>query len=185
MTISREAIHIYTIGHSNRTIQTFTTMLTSRKVQVLVDVRAYPQSQRHPQFSQDTLRQHIEDAGITYHWAGKQLGGMRKSTQNSRHIAISDSAMRAYADYMDTDEFKKAARQLVNLAMRNSTAIMCAERLPQQCHRSYIADHLLLQGIEVIHLIDLDIVEEHMLNPLVRRETQELIYDRLTTQPLI
>lgn len=182
--IQPNSIHIYTIGHSNRTIEAFLQALQCIPVNTLVDVRAYPQSQRYPQFSQQALRTSLEEAGIVYHWAGKQLGGMRQFGGNSKHIAIGDEKIRAYADYMESDLFQKAVIQLINLAAAANTAILCAEKLPEQCHRSLIADYLLLQGVEVEHIIDQATVIGHQLSPLARRESQQLIYDRGATRSL-
>ena len=92
--------------------------------------------------------------------------------------------MRGYADYMESDPFRRAAAQLVNMAAKAPTAILCAERLPEQCHRRLIADYLSLQGVRVIHLIDLDDRREHVLSPEARRESAQLVYDRNTTVAL-
>ena len=177
-------ITIYTIGHSNRTIDDLIEALQSVPISTIVDVRALPQSQRYPQFSQPALRQSLEAVGIIYHWAGKSLGGRRPVQGNSKHIAIEDESIRAYADYMESDEFQKAAIQLVNLAGRAKTAILCAEKRPAHCHRSLISDYLMLQGIDVHHIIDPETIVGHQLSPLARRESQQLIYDRGVTRAL-
>ncbi|KPJ93508.1 MAG: hypothetical protein AMJ53_07140 [Gammaproteobacteria bacterium SG8_11] len=177
-------ITLYTVGHSNRTMDESLQLLKTQSITTLVDVRAYPQSQRHPQYSQQSLRQSLEAAGITYHWAGKQLGGKRQSLGKSKHIALADEKIRAYADYMESEAFQKAAVQLINLAATGKTAIICAEKLPQHCHRSLISDYLLLQGIEVIHIIDQATAVSHQLSPSARRESQQLIYDHGVTRPL-
>ena len=182
--ILENPVAIYTIGHSNRTIGEFIQALQSVHIATVVDVRAYPQSQRHPQFSQQALRQSLEAADIIYHWAGKQLGGKRNAKSKSKHIAIEDEAIRAYADHMESDGFQKAVVQLINLAVSANTAILCAEKLPEHCHRSLISDYLLLQGGEVLHIIDQDTIVNHQLSPLARRESQQLIYDRGATRPL-
>jgi uncharacterized protein (DUF488 family) len=175
---------VYTIGHSNRTIDGFIRVLQVVPITTVVDVRAFPQSQRHPQFSQQALRQSLETAGITYHWAGKQLGGRRNVQGKSKHIAIEDESLRAYADYMENVVFQKAVVQLINLAASAKTAIMCAEKLPEHCHRSLISDYLLLQSVEVQHIIDQETIVGHQLSPFARRESQQLIYDRGATRPL-
>lgn len=92
--------------------------------------------------------------------------------------------MRAYADYMSTDGFKRGAAQLLSLAGRSPTAILCAERDPMHCHRSLIADYLTLQGIEVVHLLESGQSHPHQLRPEARRESQQLIYDRFATAEL-
>jgi uncharacterized protein (DUF488 family) len=180
----KNPLTLYTIGHSNRTTDELVQALHAVPVETVVDVRANPQSRRHPQFSQQALRQSLEAAGMTYHWAGRQLGGRRQALGSSKHLAIADEAIRAYADYMESETFQKATVQLMNLAATGKTAILCAEKLPEHCHRSLISDYLLLQGLEVVHIIDQENIISHQLSPLARRESQQLIYDRGATRPL-
>jgi uncharacterized protein (DUF488 family) len=59
--------------------------------------------------------------------------------------------------------------------------MLCAEREPQHCHRSCIADYLILQGMQVVHLIGPGESHEHLLSPQARRESAALIYDREVT----
>lgn len=178
------ATQLYTVGHSNRSLDELVAVLRSAQIVTLVDVRQHPQSQRHPQFGEDSLRSALAEAGIQYHWAGRQLGGQRTPQADSRHPALPEGGMRAYADYMETEAFKRGAAQLLGLAGRGATAILCAERDPMHCHRSLIADYLTLQDVEVIHLIAPERRQTHQLRPEVRRESQQLIYDRFATAEL-
>lgn len=175
---------LYTIGHSNRSLDDLIALLCSTAVQILVDVRVQPQSSRYPQFGQERLRDALTGAGIEYHWAGRQLGGHRQARAASPHTALQEDGLRGYADYMDSDPFKKAAVQLIGLAGRAPCAILCAEREPMHCHRSLIADYLTLQGVEVWHLIGPGDTRMHQLRPEVRRESVQLVYDRHTTAEL-
>lgn len=169
---------LYTIGHSNREQPRLLAILKQAGIAALVDVRARPQSGRFPQFNEDNLRRALEDAGIVYRWAGGQLGGMRAPQPDSRHLALQEGGMRAYADYMQTGDFRRAAAGLIEMAARTPLAIMCAERDPAHCHRSLISDYLTLQGVKVIHLVEAGEIHEHVLRPEVRRASAELIYDR-------
>lgn len=175
---------IYTLGHSNRTLEELLDILRQAGIQVLVDVRAQPHSAHNPQFNREALRAAVEAAGRTYHWAGRQLGGMRPAQPGSPHVALVDDSLRAYADYMDLAAFQTAAAQLVRLATGASLAILCAERLPERCHRSLIADYLALQGVRVVHLIARGEAREHLLSAHARRESMQLVYDRHTTDVL-
>jgi hypothetical protein len=177
------AATLYTIGHGNRSLDEFISLLTEPAIRTLIDVRAHPRSSRFPHFDTAALREAMERVGIVYHWAGRQLGGRRPARPDSRHYAL-DEGLRGYADYMDTDEFQKNATQLVNLAARSPSAILCAERVPERCHRRLIADCLTLQGVEVIHLVDRNDTRIHSLSPEARRESAELIYDRNVTAKL-
>lgn len=158
-------------------MEEFVPLLVGQGIRTLVDIRARPHSERFPHFSTDALRAAMDEIGIVYHWAGRQLGGRRSARPDSPHLALEEE-LRGYADYMESDDFQKSAVQLVNLAARSPTAILCAERSPQRCHRRLIADYLVLRGTEVVHLIAADDAPFHQLSPEARRESVELIYDR-------
>lgn len=169
---------LYTVGHGNRTLDELLSLLLGAGIQILVDARAHPRSRRHPHFSEEPLRAAVKKAGMAYHWAGRQLGGMRQPRAGSLHAALKEDGLRGFADYMDTDAFQTAAAQLARLAARAPLAILCAERMPERCHRSLIADYLTLQGMRIIHLIEEGDAREHRLRPEARRESAQLIYDR-------
>ena len=172
-----KAATLYTIGHGDRPMDQFIPLLVERAIQTLVDVRAQPHSSRFPPFTMDALREAMDKLGIVYHWAGRQLGGRRSARPDSQHDAL-DEGLRGYADFMETDWFEKGATQLVNLAARSPTVILCAERAPERCHRRLIADYLALRGVEVIHLIERNEARVHSLSSEARRESAQLIYDR-------
>jgi uncharacterized protein (DUF488 family) len=174
---------LWTIGHSSRSIDELIGMLTEAGIATLVDVRARPHTARHPQFNEEALREACGRANIVYHWAGRHLGGLRALRFGSPHIAL-EEGRRGFADHMGTEIFKRAVSQVVGLAARGPTALLCAERNPFQCHRALIADYLILQGLSVVHLIDPGESREHLLSPQARRESAELIYDRQVTAEL-
>ncbi len=169
---------LYTIGHSHRTADELIGLLRARGIQTVVDIRSSPQSARYPQFGQDNLRHSLDAAQMVYHWAGRQLGGLRSTASNSIHHAL-DTGLQGFAQYMQTPEFARAAAQLQRLATQATTAMLCAEKLPEHCHRSLIADFLLLAGMEVMHIIDADTTVSHQLRPEARRESATLVYDRV------
>lgn len=175
---------LYTIGHGNRSLDELVAILRAAGIHTLVDVRATPQSRRHPHFSAASLRPSLETAGMVYHWAGRHLGGKRQPRVDSPHVALADDGQRGYADHMDGDDFRRAAAQLIRLAAQAPTAILCAERLPATCHRALIADYLTLNGQRVIHLIASGAAHEHAFNPAARRESARLVYDRHTIAAL-
>ncbi|MCR4302487.1 MAG: DUF488 domain-containing protein [Sulfuricaulis sp.] len=174
---------LYTAGHGNRKIEELVALLKEVEVDTLVDVRAQPRSRHNPQFNDDALRLACENAGIVYHWAGRQLGGMRDPRPDSPHAAL-DESLRGFADHMETDAFQKGAYQLQQLAARGICAMLCAECDPVHCHRALIADYLTLQGVRVVHLIAPGESHEHMLSPEARRESAALVYDRQVSAAL-
>ena len=170
-------IRLYTLGHSNRTLEALLQVLAPAGIETLVDVRARPRSGRFPHFNAESLERALAAQGRRYRWAGRELGGMRQARSDSRHAALG-AGLRGYADYMDTAAFQRAAAELMELAARAPTAILCAERDPSQCHRSLISDYMTLQGVAVWHLLDPGMQREHVLRPEVRDDSAGPVYDR-------
>jgi uncharacterized protein (DUF488 family) len=172
------AVTVYSIGHGNRSASDFTAQLRAAGVACLLDVRAYPSSRRHPQFTRMALEPALRAAGIRYLWEGQALGGMRRGHDGSPHTALTDPAMRGYADHMASREFNDAVARLLKLAAETPLALMCAERDHRHCHRAFIADALLLAGAEVLHLVDLNDVRRHALSEGARLAADgTLVYD--------
>lgn len=134
------------MGHGARSAVAFVSLLRETRITTLVDVRTYPVSRRHPQFSRDALSAAVTTAGIKYRWEGRALGGMRKG---------------GYASHMETPLFTDAATGLVTQASQTRLCIMCAETDPADCHRSHIADWLVAHGERVVHLIAAGQEREH------------------------
>jgi uncharacterized protein (DUF488 family) len=174
-------ITLHTVGHCERSLDELLELLRSAGICTVVDVRQPSEVSHDSHFSQDGMREVLSAAGIDYHCAGRQLGGLRQAQPASPHRALTDVGLRGYADYMGTEMFKKAAAQLIHLGKLATTAILCIERDPMACQRSLIADYLVLQGVVVMHLFDTVPGQAHLLRPEVRRESAELIYDRVVS----
>jgi len=114
----------------------------------------------HPQFNSAALATSLADAGIAYRSA-PELGGRRTPRRDSRNTAWRNASFRGYADYMETAEFGVALERLLGDAARHGTAVMCAEAVWWQCHRSLIADALKARGVQVLHILDGPKVSEH------------------------
>ena len=173
---------IYTIGHGNRPLEELTGLLQKFHVGRLIDVRAFPGSRRHPHFGRAELERSLPTAGIEYVWEGARLGGRRRPRPDSPHVALRNASFRAYADHMESAEFREGVERVVALAQDADVAIMCAERLPWQCHRYMISDYLAAHGVEVRHVIDAATPKAHALRAEARVAGDALIYDA-NTQP--
>src|SRR5262249_32972533 len=144
---------VLTVGHSNRPLADFLAMLRAHHVALLVDVRTIPRSRHNPQFGGEALLASLREAGIAYeHMPG--LGGFRKPRPDSVNAAWRNASFRGYADYMQTPEFEKHVRRLIDQASKVRLAIMCAEAVPWRCHRSLISDALLARGVDVEEIVD-------------------------------
>jgi uncharacterized protein (DUF488 family) len=176
---------IYTIGHSNQDAESFFSRLAEHGVARLADVRAFPGSRRHPQFGREVLARSCSARDIDYRWL-PALGGRRHASRaESPHRAWQVPAFRAYADYADSPEFATALAELEALADERCTAFMCAEALWWQCHRRLIADRLLVDGWQVLHLGRAGAPAAHVLPDFVRLVAGRLIYDAGTTASLL
>ena len=177
-------VTIYTIGHGNRPLDELVTLLRASRVDCLVDVRAHPGSRRHPHFSRSSLEQALPDEDIAYVWQGRALGGRRRPRADSPNVALRNASFRAYADHMATAEYQAALDALIDRAAHQGVAIMCAERLPWQCHRFLVSDSLVARGVTVRHIIDLSAPREHKLNAIARVTADgALVYDANTQEP--
>jgi uncharacterized protein (DUF488 family) len=169
---------IWTIGHSTRSADEFQEILRSHEIETLVDVRSFPGSRRYPHFNKLELANFLQQIGVEYSHS-PQLGGRRRPNAHSKNTAWKNASFRAYADHMETDEFKKGIEDLLRLLNEKRIAIMCAEALWWRCHRSLISDYLKARGIEVIHILDGKHTEEHPYTSAARIVEGRLSYEGL------
>jgi uncharacterized protein (DUF488 family) len=135
-------------------------MLESFKIELLADIRTFPGSRFCPQFNGERLEKSLAEAAIEYiHMP--QLGGRRKTKADSKNTAWRNASFRGYADYMETDEFKKGIAELEGHALKKPTVYMCAEAYWLKCHRSLVSDYLKSKGWTVHHITGVDKSTEH------------------------
>ncbi len=181
--MSYDAVKLLTIGHSTRALTDFISLLEKNGVVTLVDVRTIPRSRHNPQFNKDTLPGALAEHSISYiHLAS--LGGLRKPVEGSINTAWRNASFRGYADYMQTSGFESGLAELLEIAARGQTAIMCAEAVPWRCHRSLIADALTARKIRVEHIVGGGETIEHKLTKWARVDGWRVYYP-LAQQRLI
>jgi uncharacterized protein (DUF488 family) len=166
---------IFTVGHSIRAAAEFLQLLNTHAVDGVADVRRFPASRRHPQYSRDALAPFLATAGLRYTHI-PELGGRRHPLQGSRNTAWQNSSFRGYADYMTTDGFRAGIEALLAFAAAGPTAIMCAEAQWWRCHRQLIADALVAGGIEVRHIMSPTRAPVHRLTAFASIEGSRVTY---------
>ena len=166
---------IWTIGHSTRSIEEFLGLLAAVRIQVIADVRSFPGSRKYPQYGKEALAATLATHAIGYHWL-QALGGRRRVSPDSPNTAWRNASFRGYADYMSSEEFEHGLTQLMKMANKARTAIMCAEAVWWRCHRSMIADALCVRGIEVVHILDAKHSKLHPMTAPARIVRGELTY---------
>ena len=166
---------IWTVGHSTHSTNELLGILQHYHIELLVDVRRFPGSRKFPWFNQDMLKSFLNANGINYIHLG-DLGGRRKPNPDSVNTTWRHPAFRAYADFMESEEFKAGIKELQKLALTQKTVIMCSEVLWWRCHRSMIADYLKANGWEVMHILSKEKLTEHPYTQPAKIENGELTY---------
>ena len=166
---------IWTVGHSTLSREEFAQILLAHEIQVLVDVRSFPGSRRYPQFNRAALAESLQQGGIEYRHEPR-LGGRRTPRADSHNTAWKNASFRAYADHMESEEFRKGVKGLLELGANARTAVMCAESLWWRCHRSLISDYLKAEGHKVIHILSETKTEEHPFTSAARIVDGSLSY---------
>src|ERR1035441_8434846 len=158
---------VMTIGHSTRTLEEFIGLLQAHAVSLVADVRTIPRSRHNPQFNKDSLPGELKKASLGYvHLSG--LGGLRHAKLDSVNVGWRNASFRGYADYMQTPEFEQSLEELIQLAKPDRIALMCAEAVPWRCHRSLIADALLVRGIRTEDIMSPTRRQIHTLTPFAK-----------------
>lgn len=169
---------IWTVGHSTRSAEEFNQILKAHAITTLVDVRSFPGSRRYPHFNKGQLKESLAAAEIEY-LHSPALGGRRRPNPKSKNVAWKNLSFRAYADHLESLEFKQGIMELESVAKKTRTAVMCAEALWWRCHRGLIADYLKLKGWEVVHLSDAEHTELHPFTTAARIFEGRLSYEGL------
>jgi uncharacterized protein (DUF488 family) len=151
---------IWTIGHSTRNLDEFMDMLKSFQIELVADIRSYPGSRRYPHFNKEALEISLPENNMKYVHLG-ELGGRRKTRPDSINTGWRHAAFRGYADYMETDAFKKTITELECIAYKERTAYMCSEAVWWRCHRSLVSDYLKVNSWIVMHIMGIGKAEEH------------------------
>lgn len=165
---------IHTIGHSTRSIGEFLALLRDHRIELLIDVRRWPMSRRHPHFNREALATSLNEVGIGYLWR-QDLGGFRKPAPDSPNTAWRVATFRAYADFMLTGDFSRIAAEIETLTAEKRAAFMCAEAVHWRCHRQLLADSFLVRGWSLRHIRE-DGCHEHQLPDFAQVEGSRIIY---------
>jgi uncharacterized protein (DUF488 family) len=175
---------IWTIGHSRRSAEEFLELLQTYRIEALADVRRFAVSRRFPHFSQMELFKSMKKSDIEYHHFSDLGGRRRPNPDSTTNTAWRNESFRGYADYMMTPAFKKGVEQLMHLAERKRTAIVCAEAVWWRCHRALIADYLKARGVTVIHILSKTSSQEHPFTSAARLVDGQLDYSAHETPEL-
>lgn len=151
--MSAAAPHLFTFGHSTRSVTETLALLSSFGIGRVIDVRTIRGSRHNPQFGAAAMTSWLADAHLDYRWL-EDLGGRRRRqpVDPAVNAGWTHPSFHRYADYTLTDGFAEGLTELGEL-VTVPAAIMCAEAVPWRCHRSLIATVLSYRGWDVDHIM--------------------------------
>lgn len=143
--------NLYTIGHSQHTIDYFVGLLREYDIKYLLDVRSTPYSKYAEQFNREQLERDLQNAGIKYAFMGTYFGARPD-----------DKSLYCDEGYLDFERVRKSPRFLKGfdnvtkgLEQGNNIALMCTEKDPFDCHRAIMVSRAFdLADIEVGHILE-------------------------------
>lgn len=148
---------IFTIGHTDHSMENFGALLAENSVNMVVDVRSAPRSRWVPHFNPDSLEPALERAGIDYAYMGRELGGR----PNDRSAYDADGRV-SYERAAEADDFTDAIASLIRQGDERRIVLLCMERDPLECHRALlVARALAEQEVDVRHILPDGSVESH------------------------
>ena len=140
---------LWSIGHSNASVERLIELLRKHDIALLADVRTAPYSRHWPQFNREALAESLKHASIAYVFLGRELGGKPD-----------DPALRGPHGLPDYDAiaalplYHEGLRRLMDLGAQRRTAFLCSEGDPMQCHRErLVARSLRAAGWHVRHIL--------------------------------
>ncbi|MBB1483879.1 DUF488 domain-containing protein [Tessaracoccus sp. MC1865] len=168
---------LFTVGHSDRSIEEFIDLLAAHEVGVLADVRSLPGSRKFPHFNSEALATSLPERGIEY-LRIEDLGGRRnksKTVDPSANGMWRNQSFHNYADWAMGEDFGRALQQFRALGPRRPT-VMCSEAVWWRCHRRIIADHLLALGDDVRHIMSPTKADPATLTPGAQTDGATVTY---------
>ena len=138
---------VYTIGHSNHSVETLAGLLLKHSITAVADVRSAPYSRFNPQFNKDALVKALRDHEIGYVYLGRELGGRSDDAQ------CYEAGKVQYDRVARTPAFRRGIDRLRDGMRTHRLAVMCAEKEPLDCHRTLlVAPELERLGLRVVHI---------------------------------
>ena len=153
---------IFSIGHSNHSIEKFLSLLESSEINMVVDVRSAPFSRMFPQFNQETLKKFLSEASIGYLFLGEQIGGRSNDPDDFQDGQV------LYKALANKEAFKTGMERLKEGSAKYRIALMCSEKEPLDCHRTLLVSQTLASSDIVVGHIHADGTVEVHGDALVR-----------------
>lgn len=147
---------LYTLGHSNHTINHFIALLKRHKINMVVDVRSAPYSRYCSQFNKKVIFAELKAADIQYIFLGKELGARPDDP------AFYEGGCVDFKRIAVSKEFKDGLGLLLEGIEKHHIALMCAEKEPLECHRTILICRKLKEHkVSIKHILEDGRIEDH------------------------
>ena len=138
---------LFTIGHSNHSLEEFLKLLQTHSINCVADVRSLPASSHNPQFNREVLELYLPKNGIEYQYFGKEFGARRLDSINKDGQVDFEQAI-------NTSLFQKGVDRMNCLLTSKNVALMCSEANPLECHRfAMVSRYFFEHGVNVQHIV--------------------------------
>ena len=177
---------LFTIGHSNHSLDHFLELLLAHQVSAIADVRSSPYSKYSPQFNKDVLESALRDANIDYVFLGRELGAHR--SDDGCYI----DGQAKYDRIAQLPTFRRGLERVLQEVEHYRVALMCSESDPIACHRTILVCRELKRicpDLEITHILGDGRGERHEMSEKrlvnLHKLQPELFGDLTSTSGLI
>lgn len=165
-------VALWSVGHSNHTLEHFASLIHDEQIEFLVDIRSYPYSRIAPHFNREALKETMSARGIRYLFMGSELGGR---PHRDEHYDLTGHAL--YGPMAAETGFQHAVDRLLAGAHEHRLALMCSCGHPAECHRRLLVGRVLCQqGAELRHILPNGAVEVERSVALPGLERQPALF---------
>jgi len=123
---------LFTIGHSNHSLDHFIELLSQHRLSTIADVRSGPYSKYLPHFNKDVLDTALRNVNIDYIFLGRELG-----VQRSEDDCYIDGQVK-YHRIARLSTFQSGLKIVLQAVEHHRIALMCSEADPITCHRTIL-----------------------------------------------
>lgn len=139
---------LYSVGHSNVTLEDLLSLLQRHDIEVVADVRTSPRSRYVPHFDAESLQEALSHRTIRYVPLGEQLGGRPDGDEfydEQDHVL--------YGQLARSKLFQAGIDRVIKGSKNYRIALLCSEEDPSKCHRHLLIGRVLRErGITVLHI---------------------------------
>lgn len=141
---------IYTIGYTGFTVEEFISTLKKYEINVVIDVRSSPYSERYADYNRDNIESVLSENEIYYRNYVKEFG----ARQDNRSFYAEEGFL-DFEKFAKSEQFLSGVEKIINsVAKGYKIVFLCAEKNPIQCHRTILVSRAFYElGYKVWHLL--------------------------------